>query len=185
MAILLESTVNSLNFGRGGGSIASNTRFGCGALSCNSVGTKNTAVGYKTLFSSDKNGNTAAGHCSAAVGNSSGCVTAIGYMAGRCTNGISVSIGSLAGSTTTSERFVAVGYKAGCGISLAAGTVVVGRDPKRFQSGTLQEEATQEPTQSLLGERLVREHIETAIIRSPLGFWPTFIVVVRMGGTIV
>ena len=128
MAILLESTVNSLNFGRGGGSIASNTRFGCGALSCNSVGTKNTAVGYKTLFSSDKNGNTAAGHCSAAVGNSSGCVTAIGYMAGRCTNGISVSIGSLAGSTTTSERFVAVGYKAGCGISLAAGAVVVGRE---------------------------------------------------------
>lgn len=129
MAILLESTVNCLNFGRGGGSFSSNTRFGSFALCSNSSGLRNTAIGYHALCTNNSSyGNTAAGYKAGRSSNSGGCMTAIGYRAGECTNGRSVAIGSFAGTFTAAERYVAVGYKASCCSSNAEGTTTVGRE---------------------------------------------------------
>jgi hypothetical protein len=129
MAILLESTVNCLNFGRGGGSIASNTRFGSFALCSNTTGARNTAIGYHALcvhIATD--GNTAAGFNAGKNASSGGCMTAIGYRAGECTCGRSVAVGAFAGTYTNAERYVAVGYKASCCSANGEGTTTVGRE---------------------------------------------------------
>jgi len=129
MAILLESTVNCLNFGRGGGSISSNTRFGRFALCSNSTGARNTAIGYHALCTNDStNGNTAAGFNAGKNSSSAGCITAIGYRAGESTNGRSVAVGAFAGTYTSAERYVAVGYKASCSSANGEGTTTVGRE---------------------------------------------------------
>lgn len=44
-----DISVNSINIGRGGGSIVSNTIVGTSALNANTTGTHNTAVGYQSL----------------------------------------------------------------------------------------------------------------------------------------
>ncbi len=41
--------VNNVNIGEGGGSVVSNTRVGAGALSANTTGANNTAIGQCSL----------------------------------------------------------------------------------------------------------------------------------------
>ena len=56
-----DSTVNGLAVGKGGGSIASNTALGVSALAGNSVGSRMTAVGYRSMVGATGSNNAAFG----------------------------------------------------------------------------------------------------------------------------
>ena len=47
-----DSTFNTVSVGMGGGNVYSNTRVGCGALSNNTTGQNNVAIGRGALFNS-------------------------------------------------------------------------------------------------------------------------------------
>jgi hypothetical protein len=46
----VDAIINSINIGRGGGSLASNLRFGTNALNANTTGTQNIAIGQSSLI---------------------------------------------------------------------------------------------------------------------------------------
>ena len=121
MAILLESTVNGINFGRGAGAVSSNTRFGKGALQSNSSGNMNTAVGAYAL------GNITTG----------GCVTGIGYLSLSSTSATTartVALGHTSGRYTNGSDIVALGK--GAGRSIGGNSVAIGQHAGCNSAGT-------------------------------------------------
>jgi len=90
-----DASINGLTVGEGGGSVATNTVVGAGALALNSTGTNNTAIGGSAL----------------SVSTTVGRNTAIGYVAGSATTtGHITAVGAYAlYSNTTGDSNVAVG----------------------------------------------------------------------------
>ena len=90
-----DATINGLTVGEGGGSVATNTVLGAGALALNTTGNNNTAIGGSALSASTT------------VGRN----TAIGYVAGSATTtGHITAVGAFAlYSNTTGDSNVAVG----------------------------------------------------------------------------
>lgn len=112
-----DSVINSLNIGKGGGSVSSNTAFGIGALSSNSTGYRNVAIGNSALSANTTDGdNTAVGFQALKNLASGSHNTALGYDAllSLVSGGDSTAIGALAlgNSTTGSDANTAVGMAA-------------------------------------------------------------------------
>jgi hypothetical protein len=79
-----ELTVNTVQIGLGGGSIASNTRVGVNALNANTTGSSNVAIGASALFDNTTgNNNTANGRESLRNNTTGGSNTANGFSALR------------------------------------------------------------------------------------------------------
>jgi hypothetical protein len=57
----MDASINSITVGRGGGNVDSNTAVGFEALSSNTTGINNIAVGYQTLKDNNNSGNVAIG----------------------------------------------------------------------------------------------------------------------------
>ena len=80
-----DASINSLTVGRGGGDLSTNTVFGTNALSSNTTGSNNTAVGYKAGYAGTANttgsNNTYVGYNTQANGAAYTNSTAIGASA--------------------------------------------------------------------------------------------------------
>jgi hypothetical protein len=76
----VDASINSLNIGRGGGSLASNTRLGTSALNANTTGTNNIALGFQSLLVNNTgSSNVGVGYQSLLANTTGGNNTAIGY----------------------------------------------------------------------------------------------------------
>jgi hypothetical protein len=118
--------VNSINIGRGGGSVATNTAIGTDALVSNTNGSNNTALGYKSLNANTTGGYNVSigvnslvantiGNFNLAIGNESlisntagGLNVALGH--GACalitgTSNVAVGVGSLRGNSSFSCNY--------------------------------------------------------------------------------
>jgi hypothetical protein len=116
-----DATINGLTVGKGGGSQASNTVVGSGALNTNSAGTNNTAFGYQTLYNNTANGNNAFGIYALYANTTGTGNTAIGGYDGTIqpalrynttgSQNTAVGTGALQGNTISANN-TAVGYRA-------------------------------------------------------------------------
>jgi hypothetical protein len=106
----------SMNIGTGGGSVATNTAFGAGALNANTSGSNNVAVGQNCMALNTTGANNTAIGRDASYGNTTGTNnTALGY---RALDGNTASYNTGIGtdalrSNTTASNSTAVGYQAG------------------------------------------------------------------------
>lgn len=117
IGVALDSYVNGIRVGRGGGNVTTNTAYGCAALQGNTTGSNNTAAGYDALQSSTT------GACNTAYGNYSlyGNTTGNGNTAvGNCSLGrnssgtLNATLGSYSlGGNSTGSSNVALGASAG------------------------------------------------------------------------
>jgi len=80
IGVALDSYINGIRVGRGGGNVTTNTAYGVNTLQANTTGAYNSATGYYAL-SSNSTGyyNTAAGYYSLYTNSSGGSNTAAGY----------------------------------------------------------------------------------------------------------
>ena len=136
-----DASISGLTVGKGASSVASNTVVGANsALSSNTTGTWNTAIGSNALqLNSSGNGNTGLGYLALQVNSTGSYNTAVG---GRDVNGYSalpnnstgsynVAVGNAAlGNSTTANNNVAVGFQAGYNHTVGAGGTFIG-----FQAG--------------------------------------------------
>jgi hypothetical protein len=115
----VDAVVNGINIGRGGGSIATNTRVGTTALNLNSTGSGNTALGNNAMFYNTTGSNNTAIGSSALVNNTTGnSNVAIGITAGSSTN---------AGAfNQLSSNSVYIGYGAYASASGNTNEIVIG-----------------------------------------------------------
>jgi hypothetical protein len=120
-----DAVINGVNIGKGGGSLATNTIVGTGALSFNTTGSSNTSAGFQSLqFNTTGSSNTSfginslnkntSGSSNTSVGNNSlienttgFANTAIGSNAGRY-----ISDGTTSNSTANTSIFIGVDSKA-------------------------------------------------------------------------
>jgi hypothetical protein len=120
-----DAVINGVNVGKGGGSLATNTMLGTGALSFNTTGSSNTSAGFQSLqFNTTGSSNTSvginslnkntSGSSNTSVGNNSlienttgFANTAIGSNAGRY-----ISDGTTSNSTANTSIFIGVDSKA-------------------------------------------------------------------------
>lgn len=150
-----DAYIHSIDIGRGGGSLSTNTRFGVQALDSNTTGQRNTAVGYQTSLlisngnSPIRNDNTSFGY--QAMNNNYGSrVTAIGSFAvaagggadatavghnallsarpniGLATCGLAAFGKSALQNNTTGINNTGLGLFAGCGITTGGYNTAVG-----------------------------------------------------------
>jgi hypothetical protein len=111
----VDKKINSVDIGKGGGAITSNTRVGVTALNNNSTGTNNSALGFQTLLN-----NTTGSH-NTGLGNQS-----LGYNTGGNYN-VGVGSQSLTNQTTASSN-TAIGYNTGNAITTSSQNVAIGTD---------------------------------------------------------
>jgi len=128
MAILLESTIDTLTAGRGNSQVVTNTAFGLNALKLNTSGGNNTAIGINALTANTTGQeNTAIGAYAGdaiAGGNNN---IAIGFNALTAVNSgyKNIAIGQAAlGAQTTSNQLVAIGAQAGRCVTTGAGSSI-------------------------------------------------------------
>jgi hypothetical protein len=132
---LITGTLNGLTIGKGGGSIATNTALGTSALSSNTIGASNVAIGYQALQSSTDNANVAVG-ANSLQGTTATHNTAIGYGSGQSiTTGIgNTDVGannSSSGSHVTIGSFnIRLGYVSGSntGVTTGSGNILIGNN---------------------------------------------------------
>lgn len=116
-----DISINSVNIGRGGGSINTNTRVGEGALAANTTGITNTAIGDGAMAA-----NTTAGYS-----------TAVGYDAlktqsvGGGANGNNTAVGSTSLQLTTGDQNTAIGGGSGADISTGDNNTILGYNTGR------------------------------------------------------
>ena len=91
-----DATISGLTVGKGGGAVSTNTAVGASALSTNSTGSSNTALGYQTLQANTGSNNLAVGYQSG-YSNTSGDIEVVGYQAGY--------------SNVTGTRLTGMGYQ--------------------------------------------------------------------------
>ena len=91
-----DVTVNNITVGRGGGDLSTNTVFGTNALSSNTTGSNNTAVGYKAGYAGTAN----------KTGSNN---TYVGYQAKANADNYSNSTALGAGATITASNQVVLG----------------------------------------------------------------------------
>jgi hypothetical protein len=128
-----SASVDGMTVGKGGGEVSGNVALGVSALSTNSTGNANIAIGYQALKANTTDSNvaigynamlaTTTGNQSIAIGqqaltsNTTGVFnTAVGYQANQAntTGGNNVSLGNSAlYSNTTASNNTAVGYQSG------------------------------------------------------------------------
>jgi hypothetical protein len=90
----LDTTINGITAGKGGGSILTNTAFGVSALALNITGIQNTCVGYQAGAKVNSNRVTAIGHQALTNMTGGGNHIAIGHQAGAfLANGVTAFIG--------------------------------------------------------------------------------------------
>ena len=123
----MDSWINGIKVGRGGGNIATNTAYGYGALQCNSTGSYNTATGYDALYGNTTgSSNTASGFYSLYANTTGSSNTAVGnYSLSRNISGTSnTAFGPYSlGCNSTGSSNVAIGSYAGFYQSNGAGLV--------------------------------------------------------------
>jgi len=126
-----DLTINGVTVGKGGGSVSTNTAVGASALTSNSTGASNTAIGYQAGYNITTPENTFLGYQAGLSGSSSGTGgnTVIGYgTGGALTSGArNTLIGYAAGTTlTTGSRNTFVGNRSGsadgAGFSVTTGS---------------------------------------------------------------
>ena len=109
---LTDISVNTLNIGRGGGGVATNTAIGYQAGYSNSTGTNNIALGYQSGFTNTTGLSNVSIGSLAGYSNTSSNNFSLGYRAGysTTTGGNNIYIGTDSGYTgTTAETNVAIG----------------------------------------------------------------------------
>ena len=125
-----DITVNSINVGRGGSSVATNTRVGTSALNSNTTGALNTAVGYDAgLNTTDGSHNAYFGYYAGRASNSGNFNTAIGSASLQSSNGggENTAIGYSAGSSISSGiRNTIVGSGSSTGITTGGYNTIIG-----------------------------------------------------------
>jgi hypothetical protein len=109
-----DFTFNGLTVGEGGGSVATNTAVGASALTSNSTGAGNTAIGYQAGYNITTPENTFLGYQAGLSGSSSGTGgnTVIGYGTG--------------GALTSGARNTLIGYAAGTALTTGSRNTFVG-----------------------------------------------------------
>ena len=129
-----DITANSVVFGEGGGSVATNVVAGAGALAANTVANFNTAVGNQSLNvfnrTADVNGNNTAVGYRAGYSNVTGqSSTFYGAYSGISSTGSNNSyLGQYAGGAQTSGNFnTYVGSDSGAAMTTASQATIVGR----------------------------------------------------------
>lgn len=142
--LVADMTVNSVDIGRGGGNVASNTIVGDTALAANTTGSGNTAVGgysfytlttgvfntglgYAAGFQNTGNYNTAVGYTALNASSSASGNTAVGNSALLlCTGGQNTAVGNLSGSAiTTGTGNVVIGNNTGSTIATATNNIIL------------------------------------------------------------
>lgn len=125
-----DISVNGINIGRGGGNVSTNTRLGVSALSNNSTGTDNVAIGNLALASANSTGsnNTAVGSLALNSSTSGSASTAVGGEALRFSTGsLNVGIGRGAGYDLTSGNYnTIIGVLTGRGITTGGSNTIIG-----------------------------------------------------------
>jgi len=114
IGVAMDSFINGIRVGRGGGNVTSNTAYGSYALQCDTTGGYNTASGYFALYGNTTGyNNTAAGAFTLYRNTTGGSNTATGYYSlyGNTTGGSNTAAGSysLYGNTTGCDN-TATGY---------------------------------------------------------------------------
>ncbi len=141
---ITDITVNSVDVGRGGGSVATNTAVGDTALAANTSGSGNTAfggfsfyqlttgvfntgAGYAAGFQNTGNYNTAIGYAALYAASASAGNTAVGYQSlNACTGDQNVAVGNTAGSLITSGiGNVIIGNNTGTSIATDSYNVLI------------------------------------------------------------
>lgn len=142
--LMVDTTINSVDVGRGGGSVLSNTIVGDTALAANTSGSGNTAIGgysfyqlttgvsntgigFRSGFQNTGNYNTVVGYTALNASSGANGNTGIGYTALlNCTGNNNVAIGNQAGSLiTTGSGNVIIGNNTGSAIATATDTVLI------------------------------------------------------------
>jgi hypothetical protein len=114
-----DLTVNGVNIGQGGGSIATNTRVGITALNLNSTGSGNTALGNNAMYYNTTGSNNTAIGNNALINNTTGnSNVAIGITAGSSTNAGAIN--------QLSSNSVYIGYGAYASASGNTNEIVIG-----------------------------------------------------------
>ena len=110
-----DALINGLTVGRGGGAVSTNTALGSSALTANTTGAENTAVGYRTQYVSSGNQSASLGTY-ALYNNTASNNTAIGYSAmgnSAITGANNTGVGSsILNSLTSGTNNSATGYQA-------------------------------------------------------------------------
>lgn len=122
-----DANINGVTVGLGGGSVAGNTTVGNSALSTNTAGTYNVAVGYASLNQNTASNNTAVG-TSALQANTTGTANnAFGYQAlkANTTGYLNTAVGYQAGyANTVGTRNGYFGFSAGLNQTASNNTAV-------------------------------------------------------------
>jgi hypothetical protein len=110
-----DITVNSIKIGAGGGSLSTNVAFGSGALTANTSGVGNVAIGNSALAASNANNNIAIGNTPLYVNTSGVQNIALGQtsMLSNTSGSKNVSIGGYSNYNGNSDGSVFVGYQSG------------------------------------------------------------------------
>ena len=106
-----DSSISGLTIGKGGGAITTNTAIGVSALTSNSTGVSNVAIGHSALYSSTSSNNTSLGYF-AGYSNTGTQNTFVGYQSGYANttgNGITAIGARALYSNTTGTANVALG----------------------------------------------------------------------------
>jgi len=109
-----SASVDGMTVGRGGGEVSTNTAVGASALTSNSTGASNTAIGYQAGYNITTPENTFLGYQAGLSGSSSGTGgnTVIGYGTG--------------GALTSGARNTLIGYAAGSALTTGSRNTFVG-----------------------------------------------------------
>lgn len=128
-----DISINSVNVGRGGGSINTNTRVGEGALAANTTGVTNTAIGDGAMAANTTAGfSTAVGYDALKTqtvgGGSFGSNTAIGSTSlQNATGDQNTAMGSgSGGDVSTGDNNTILGYNTGRGITTGSNNTILG-----------------------------------------------------------
>jgi hypothetical protein len=126
----VDSVINGVNVGKGGGSISSNTRLGVNSIQLNTTGTANTGIGNFTLQNNTTgSGNTAIGSASMQLNTTGGSNTAVGLVAltNNTTGNANTATGAYAlENNTTGSDNTAFGQSALENNTTATGNTAVG-----------------------------------------------------------
>ncbi len=122
------TTIQGLTVGRGAGAVATNTVLGTTALSLNSTGATNTAIGYEAMKSATDTGNTAIGYRTLLALTTGSNNTALGTdaLGTVLTANNNVAIGKGASTATTGANNTSVGTDALSSNSTGALNVCIG-----------------------------------------------------------
>jgi hypothetical protein len=125
-----DANINGLTVGKGGGNIVTNSVFGIEALSTNSTGLANTAIGYQALkvFNVASNGgNTAIGYWSMLQNATGTANTMVGAESGRYQSSGSnqTAIGYRALWAATGNNNIAIGYQSAIDLTTGANNIII------------------------------------------------------------